>query len=150
MRLFGKKYPSRQDLVVTNDWTVIHGLLNGRPLITRFNVGLKELAGHPDYDHQVGIAVPLETPNDHGLPGVEEDRQLGQVEDAIANVLEEGHESLLAGVISTGGMREFVFYTSDPAAVRQKFERLCEEITSHRIQLMIQQDPRWSVYNQFT
>ena len=146
---FLKKYPARDQLQFRESWKVGHGEYGGKVLIARFNAGLKEIAGHPEYPYQVGIAVPLKEPTEQGLPTVDEDEALAIVEQQLAKVLEDARESLLVGVLSTGGMREFVFYTVDPAAVREKFERLQGTISSHELQLMIQEDPAWNVYRGF-
>ena len=47
-------------------------------------------------------------------------------------------------------MREFVFYTTNADAVRAAFAPLQSSIQSHELQLMIQPDPEWSVYRQFS
>jgi hypothetical protein len=143
---FRRTYPSRAELRVQESWKVGHGEYEGKVIIARFNAGLKEVAGHPEYRYQVGIAVPLRRPTELGLPTPDEDETLAIVEEQIAKMLDDAGESLLAGVLSTGGMREFVFYTGDPAAVREKFDRLQGSISSHELQLMIQEDPKWSVY----
>jgi hypothetical protein len=147
---FGRKpLPPRDQLAIGQDWKVGQSKYGGKPLIVRFNAGAEAIAGHPDYRYQVGIAVPLKSPNEHGLPDVEEDRQLAGIEDQIIRTLEDARESILVGVISTGGMREFVCYSTNAESVRQKFERLQHSITSHDLQLMIQVDPQWTVYKQF-
>ena len=51
--------------------------------------------------------------------------------------------------ISTGGMREFVFYTSDPEAAHRALEDINSRVTSHEFQRIIEPDPEWSVYRQF-
>ena len=146
---FGRKYASRDQLTIGQDWKVGQSKYEGKPLIARFNAGLQAIAGHPDYRYQVGIAVPLKSPNEHGLPGVEEDRQLAGIEDEITRTLEEDRESILVGVISTNGMREFVCYSTDADSVRRKFDGLQQSVTSHDLQLMIRLDPHWAVYKQF-
>jgi hypothetical protein len=70
------------------------------------------------------------------------------IEDAICNSLQEQAESLLVAIITTSGMREFVFYTRAPQKVQESFEQLRESITSHEIQLMVQLDETWDVYAQ--
>ena len=109
----------------------------------------KKTAGHPEYSHQVGIAVPLNKPNEHGFPQNEEFDQLNEIEDLISKRLEVDNESLLVGILTTDGMRGFVLYTSDPAAIKTKFEELSGLIQSHELQLMIQLDKAWSVYKWF-
>jgi hypothetical protein len=63
--------------------------------------------------------------------------------------LEDRNESLFAVVITTGGMREFVFYTSNPGAVEAKFKEVRQKVQSHQIQGMIRPDENWDVYRQF-
>ena len=68
------------------------------------------------------------------------------IENQLVDSLEDNNESLFAGTISTDGMREFVFYTSNPDAVVTKFEGLKKNTTSHELQLMIQVDKGWLTY----
>ncbi len=117
-------------------------------MFVRRNVGYSEFGSVARYEHQVGIAVPLKKAEATGLPCPEEDALLGDVEEIICSLLEEQAESLLVAVITTGGMREFVFYTREPQRVRQRFDQLRNRITSHEIQLMIQADKTWRVYAQ--
>ncbi len=117
-------------------------------MFVRTNIGYREFRSVPGYEHQVGIAVPLREAEPTGLPGPAEDALLGQIEEIICNSLEEQAESLFVAVITTSGMKEFVFYTRDPQRVRQRFEALRNQIASHEIQLMIQSDKPWRVYAQ--
>ena len=117
-------------------------------MIVRSNRGYREFGGVRGYEHQVGIAVPLSKAETTGLPSSTEDALLGEVEDIICSSLEEQAESLLVAVITTSGMREFVFYTREPQRVRQRFEELRNRITSHEIQLLIQSDRTWRAYAQ--
>ena len=91
----------------------------------------------------------MRDPDANGLPSTEEDLELGDVEDALCGLLESDASTLLVAVITTGGMREFVFYTRKPKEVETAFESLRQSITSHEIQLMIQPDKRWNTYSQF-
>jgi len=126
------------------------GHYEGSPLFARVHRGIAPLVGDARYAHQFGIAVPLLNPDGDGLPTGEEAAQLAVIENALCAALEPGHTSVLVLVITTRGMREFVFYTTDPDQVREAFEELRSTISSHEIQLMIQPDPGWLVYRQFT
>jgi hypothetical protein len=128
---------------------MFQGEYDGKPLIARANVGLKPFIGHPRYSHQVGVAVPLRAPDGNGFPSSEESAELTQIEDKLCSELTNGNESLFAAVITTGGMREFVFYTSDPKRAELKLKNMRETILSHTLQGMIRDDEEWSVYRQF-
>ena len=146
---FKRKHPDIPEAGVDQSWSFFQGEHDGKPLIARANVALKPFAGHPRYSHQVGVAVPLHTPDENGFPAAEEAAELGDIEDQICSELEIGNESLFAAVITTGGMREFVFYTSNPQVVEAKLRNLREIINSHTIQGMIRPDGHWDVYREF-
>jgi hypothetical protein len=141
-----KKTPDR--LPIDGPWSVGYGEHNGKPMFVRSNTGYKSFGSIAGYDHQVGIAVPLRSPKPTGLPSPAEDAEIGAIEDAICASLEQDAESLFVAVITTSGMREFVFYTRAPEQVTQRFEQLRSSTTSHEIQLMIQPDQDWEVYGQ--
>jgi hypothetical protein len=146
---FTKKSPTPKQLPIDGPWSVSQGKHDGNILIVRSNKGYKDFGRIAGYEHQVGIAVPLRAPDPDGLPSPAEDAKLGRIEDALCASLEQQMESLLVAIITTNGMREFVFYTREPEHVKQRFAGLRRSITSHEIQLMIQPDKKWKVYSQF-
>jgi hypothetical protein len=93
-------------------WSSYQSIYEERPISVRFRDGLVEAQGHFDYRFQIGIATPLTNPTEEGLTNTSEAEVLYQVEDALQAVLEEDEESVFALAITTGGMREFVFYAS--------------------------------------
>ena len=143
-----RRTPSPEQLPIDGPWQIGQGQNDGRIMIVRSNTGYREFGNVPGYQHQVGVAVPLHAPEPTGLPSPLEDAEIGNIEDAICNSLQEHPESLLVAIITTSGMREFVFYTRAPQQVQERFEQLRDRITSHEIQLMIQLDETWDVYAQ--
>jgi hypothetical protein len=134
---------------VEQSWTMFHGEFDGKPLIARANAGLKPHVGHPNYSHHVGVSIPFQNPDQNGFPQSDEAAELMNIEDKICAELEIGNQSLFAAVITTNGMREFVFYTSNPEAVQTKLEKLKGEIRSHSVQVIIKHDANWNTYREF-
>jgi hypothetical protein len=134
---------------IPEKWSIGPGTQDGRPIFTRFNAGLKPYAGRPEFSHQLGIAVPLKNPTPDGLPTQAEAEQLNQIEDEMGRLLLAGNESLLAGVITTNGMREFVLYTSDPAAAMAKAADLARRVHHHEVQFVMNDDPEWKAFSRF-
>jgi hypothetical protein len=145
---FKKMKSSPDRLPVNGPWSITEGKHSGGTMIIRTNTGYRDYGSVPCYEHQVGIAIPLRSPEETRLPGAAEGAVLGDLEDVICSSLEEQAESLFVAVITTGGMREFVFYTREPHRVEQRVGELRQRITSHEIQLMIQLDKSWRVYAQ--
>jgi hypothetical protein len=137
----------RTDQLPVDDlWTIAEGENNGRVMIIRLNTGYRHFGSVSTYGYQVGIAVAIRDAGTDGLPSPAENVLLGELEDVICNSLEEKAESLLVAIITTGGMREFVFYTREPKSVELRFAQISERSTSHKMQLMIQEDKGWQVY----
>jgi Family of unknown function (DUF695) len=146
---FKKRHPEVPTEGVSESWSMFQGEDNGKPLIARANVGLKPFVGHPRYAHQIGVAIPLRAPDENGFPSSDESAELTDIEDKLCAELTGGNESLFAAVITTGGMREFVFYTSDSKSAELKLKKISETILTHTLQGMIRDDKEWSVYRQF-
>jgi hypothetical protein len=127
-------------------WALLEGTHEGRPIFIRRNVAPAVLAGDRGRPYQVGVAVPFVEPDAQGLPGATDLERLGAFEDTLAAILCHGGVCLFAAVITCGGMREFVFYTHDPAAVQPRAEFIRDGFGTIDFQLMVQPDPDWAVY----
>lgn len=136
--------------MIPEQWSVGHGEREGKLIITRFNRGLDAVIGHSSFKKQIGIAVPFTHPTAAGLPGSDETGSLSDLEDEIRRRFGVSNESLFAGVITTGGMREFVLYTSDEGSAVEKAEALVRETTHHRVQYVVNDDPEWNVFKAFS
>lgn len=145
---FKKRYPSVRDLP-DNQWAVATGNNDGRPVLVRHNRACRCIRGHPDYPHQVGVAIPLNDPRADGFPTDAEDVALHAIEEALETRLTANGEAVMTTVITTNGMREFVFYTSNPDATRAKLEQLDCETAAHQVQHVIQYDPQWGIFQEF-
>jgi hypothetical protein len=146
--LFGKKYPPKAEIRVAQEestWTLYQADQNGKPLFVLICKEAKALLGHPEFRHQVGIAIPLRRTNEHGLPTNEEAEDLNRIEDMICAQLGKDNETLFLGRLTFPGVRELVLYTSNPRAVEAKMEEVSKSVASHQLQLMIQEDPKWEV-----
>jgi hypothetical protein len=143
MALFRKR-PHR-DVRFEGSWIVLTGAHEEKPLIARFDTSAEQLKGR--YSIQIGVAVPLNNPTAEGWPTPEEDLQLGKIEAKVVSKADK--ESVLAGVITTGGMREFVLYTNSGTWIEAYHQALSEDISTHVVQVMAKTDPDWSVYRSF-
>jgi len=97
----------------------------------------------------VGVAVPLHAPEPNGLPGTDESIALGEIEDNLLSALCASRQTIPALVITTGGFREFVFYTSVPHEAAKALENLRDTTSSHKLQFYVESDPKWQVYRDF-
>src|SRR2546423_11891400 len=77
------QYPSKSDLNLRDEWQVSQGTYNKRPLLLRLRSGASDIVGHPQFRHQVGIAVAFTKPDRKGLPNRDEEEVLYRFEDEL-------------------------------------------------------------------
>ncbi|MBP9757319.1 MAG: DUF695 domain-containing protein [Candidatus Pacebacteria bacterium] len=133
-------------------WSLGHAEVEGKPLITRYREGLKAAIGHSSYKYQIGIAIPLLEPSKEGLPTQEEGDRLYEIEDALTESLTADDESVFALSITTGGMRELVFYAGEwkPEYYEDKVRAVATNFPEHELQYMIQSDPEWETFSSYS
>lgn len=147
----GKKSSQEKPLPGINDsWIELEGKYGRMPMSIRLNRGLESFIGHKDLQHQAGITVAILNPLKNGLTNNEEEVQLKKIEKIIVSELKEKDIAVFAAVVTTGGTREFIFYTGKPKAVETSFKILTGKVYTHTLKLNIQKDKKWLVYKQFS
>jgi vacuolar-type H+-ATPase subunit I/STV1 len=135
----------------SDTWLSYQSTYEEKPISIRLREGLIPAQGHFDYPFQIGIATPLLDPITEGLTTSKEAEVLYLIEDALQSTLEQNEECVFALVITTSGMREFVFYASKWKP--EFFERKVQEINSlyndHKLQFMMQEDKEWNTFKNF-
>lgn len=135
---------------IANSWSVARGQHEGKPIFTRFNAALVPLIGRAEFSKRIGVVVPLNDPTADGLPQGSELAQLNEIEDLLERRLTKRNESLFAGSITTNAMREFVLYSSNAEEAVLQLRQLAQEVSHHRLQWVVNDDPRWQVFSEFS
>ena len=134
---------------IPKSWSVAEGTHEGKAVVTRFNLALRPVAGRDEFPDRIGIIAPLHDANDRGFPNRAEIKELDVIEELIERRMSIGNESLLAGVVTSNGVREFVVYTSNVDVAKTKAESVVKEVTTHELQVIVRNDPQWRVYRTF-
>lgn len=121
----------------------------GSPVLVRYNSTAAAWVGHPDLPVKLGFAIPLNSPNPGGLPDAEENQQLGVIEDLIVAKVSEAARAVLVLVITSGEMKEFIFYVEQKEFIPQLHQDLQNSIESHDVQCMATMEADWVTYRQF-
>ena len=135
----------------SDTWQIFQSEYEGKPISVRFREGLIEAGGHFDYPYQIGIATQLLNSTTEGLTTNDEAEELYKVEDALQLSLEVDDESVLSLIITTGGMREFVFYASkwQPEYFEEKVRKVNSQYNNRVLQFMMQEDKEWGTFKNF-
>ncbi len=136
------------DDAIPDEWTMLRGQYEGRPLLVRVRSGARKLVGSPRHSIRIGVAIIFRAPTPEGMCSPEELAQLEAFEDAL--IAKAGDGAVLVAVITTSGMREFVLYTGTGEWIPQFHEDLRAALPSHRVDVIAETDPTWSVYKQLS
>ena len=131
-------------------WSVLKGEYDDAPILIRLNTGVRPSVGHPEWGVQIGVAVPFKNPQPDGLPTPEENAELIVIEDRLLQELEQSERAVLVAVITTGQMREFVFYTRSDDWIELWAGPFIDSVHSHTVQTMSRSDPDWGVYRELS
>ncbi|QDV16387.1 hypothetical protein Pan153_10140 [Gimesia panareensis] len=130
-----------------DQWAVGQAEWEGQPLFVRYNTSVQDGHRKGDYPIKVGFALPFHAPSAEGLPGEDEMEQLGEIEELMEDYL--GSDGVLVLVLTTGGMRELIFYVRPNTDIAGVHQRLMEDVTSHEVQCMGVEEPGWDSYYAF-
>jgi Family of unknown function (DUF695) len=148
-RVKAKRYPPPGQLSrgLDSEWVIVKGTRNGSPLVARLHLGLRALAGHPDYDRRLTVRIPFHEPNAVGFPTKEELHAVCDLEGPLTEVLQEDQQSLPALVITAQGRRELLFHTADAEAALQRLERFrAAGGLSYRLEHEVERDTFWALF----
>jgi hypothetical protein len=132
-----------------DQWTVSSGEYEDMPIVYSRNTSAEEYIGDQKYPYQIGIAIPLKTPLETGLPSSEENKIFFAIEDDIIAAFEANKGAILTLVISTNGMKEFVLYSTSDDGVVDKIAALQAAYPDYVFTHTINHDPDWSIYQEF-
>ena len=133
-----------------HEWGVAQGEADGAALIVRYNETAGRFVGHSDLSIKLGFAIPLNCPNDGGLPNTEENSELDVIEDLITREVTAATRGFLALALTTGVMKELIFYVTPGADIEQLHDDIRNKVSSHDIQCMAVEERKWESYRAFT
>ena len=148
MGLFSKKKPSLPETLPLGSWAMVQGSNQGILLLARVRKGLGSVVGHVSYPFRVGVATRVRATAANGMPTAEENAILQEVEGRLSHALEIDREAVFVVALTTNGVKEWVFYTSDPEATKRRMQAFAPSVESHRLQMVVAEDKEWAVYRQ--
>lgn len=131
-------------------WVVAQMEYDGAPLIVRANCSAKDWVGHPLLSVKIGCAIPFKKPSTNGMPDQLENEQLLRVEDVILEEFGKLFSGLLVLVLTTGKMRELVFYVESSDRIDEAKSLVQLRVKSHIVQFISVHDPKWSAFHKFS
>ncbi len=151
MNSFSEKH---KDIASLSDiqqmWTIGKAQYREMPLIIRYNETAKEWLAHPELSIKLGFAISLNHKTKIGWPTLEENSLIDVVEDIICFEVFRNATGLQVLALTTGNMKELVFYISPGADVAKIHAKIQQQVSSHEIQCLAIKEPGWDSYKEFT
>ena len=133
----------------THEWGVAQGTFEDAPLIVRYNETAKAWDASNEFPIKLGFAVPLRSPNEGGLPDPDENASLDDVEDLICEHVALATPGVHALVLTTGIMKEYIFYIPADVDIQSLHENIQSAVDSHEVQCIAEHEPKWDTYHGF-
>jgi hypothetical protein len=145
------KTPRKLDLPPDDQqrWGVAQAERDGTPILVRFNETAGEWTGHADLPIKLGFAVPLNRPNEGGMPDAAENAELLAIEDVICRQVSSTAIGLHVLTLTTGVMKEWIFYVVPGADIAKLHADIRNQVSSHDVQCMADKERGWQSYRGF-
>jgi hypothetical protein len=95
------------------------------------------------------VRVFMRRPRPDGLSSNEEFDELVRVEDSLEEAIANVSDTTYVGRNTSGGNRDFYFYTADPKAFAEAIEARMSAHPEYQFEIGSRSDPEWSVYCEF-
>lgn len=143
--------PRKLDLPADDQqrWSVAQAEDDGARLLVCFNETAGKWVGHSDLPIKLGFAVPLNRPSEDGLPDAAENAELLAIEDVIRQHVSAKTVGLHVLTLTTGAMKEWVFYVAPGADVASLHADIRRQVASHDVQCMAVEEQEWESYRAF-
>jgi hypothetical protein len=119
------------------------------PMIIRKNATAKKWAKHASLPIKLGFAIPLNSPNQGGLPDPAENERMDEIEDMIVAALADVATGIQVLTITNGVMKEFVFYVAEGLDIGKVHQQLQADCTTHDVQCIAEREKNWETYAAF-
>lgn len=132
-------------LIKNNPWAVAEGTHNNLPLMIRFRSNLTselDISNHP----QLIQVYWNYSKHESGMPSSGDSQHMEIFENRLVYALENDLTGILVAVITTGGVREWVYYTKSLDAFAERLHNMPQESAPYPIEIETDNDPAWEYF----
>jgi hypothetical protein len=127
-------------------WGAAEGEHDNHPLLVRFRE-IPKTFPRSRYPERLNIFWEMSATDENGLPTDEEFDRLATFENRLVPVVERDGQSILVGVLTCNGEKEFIFHTADVSEFMERLRNIPQE-EEERYPITIQKydDSGWSYF----
>ena len=132
---------------IGNKWTVAHGYWHDKkPIIMRVRDLMEAMVGHPDYKNRYTLTWKFRKRDKNGFPSKDDSIAMEQFEEELIQALENGLHSIMVAVVTHGGKRDWIFYTTDIIEAQERLNNTFKYKPRYPIEINTYNDPEWKEY----
>lgn len=134
-----------------DDWKLVEVKPSNSKEIWMFrkNLGVSEIKGHKALQTLVYFTVQFDPVDDSGLPTKEDASILYNFEESAIPKVEAEAECVLVASVIKGGVKDHLFYVSDPHRFMQAMNSKQKALEAFKVSVEKQNDPMWETYDDF-
>jgi hypothetical protein len=115
----------------------------------RKNLGVSEIKGLKSLPTLVYFTVQFHAVDATGLPKKEDAKVLYDFEELVIPNIEKEAECILVASVVKGGVKDHLFYVSDPDLFMQAMNGQRKTLENLKVSFETHNDPKWEVYDDF-
>lgn len=131
------------EVVKEDAWAVAEGTHEDKLVLVRFRHNFRQVLDFEGYHLLLQITWPFFEVDPSGMPGVEDAEAMEQFEQRLLVAYEHDFHAVLTAVITTNGVRQWLFYTSDLEECGDRLTEMPQEAEPYPIELVADEDPEW-------
>lgn len=134
---------------MSDDWDFYPLLVDSEPASIYVDLGLARDAPIKAQPFMAYVRVTMRQPRPDGLSSNEEFDDLVGVEDSLSELFAGGDNTTYAGRNTSGGNRDFYFYTTNLVAFGKSVDTAMARHSTYQFEIGDRPDPEWGVYFDF-
>ena len=134
---------------IPKKWSDSEDEYQGNRMLMKKNGALRWMAGVLNYDMFCSIAFKFLYPKENGLPNIEKEPELNDIESDIFDIFETDLNSIVTKIITTSGFIEFVFFSKNIEEFYVRLERLQIKYKQYIFTSYNKKDKNWETYDSF-
>ena len=142
--MFGKPKSS-----IPGDWDFYSLLVDDEPASIFVNLAERQVAPDQVYGHMGYLRIRMRSPREDGLSSQEEFETLAALEDDVVPFVEAKGRARFVGRNTSGGHRDFYFYTRSPKAFDKAIEKRMQRHAAYSFESRTREDQAWNTYLNF-
>jgi uncharacterized protein (TIGR01619 family) len=133
---------------MSDQWNFYALLVDGEPASIFVDLGIAKEAPIADFPNMAYLRIRMNNPRPDGLSSQEEYKELIGLEDEVTSAIERSGNSIYVGRNTSGGNRDFYFYTKD-AGIGDVAVSAMAQWPGYEFETGARSDAEWSVYWDF-